>query len=35
MKKYKIQITDQAFYDMDDNYNCISEQLQIPNATME
>ena len=35
MKKYKIQITDQALSDMDDIYNYISEQLQAQDTAME
>lgn len=32
MKKYKIQITNQALSDMEDVYNYIAEQLQMPDT---
>ena len=34
MKRYKIQITDKALYDMEEIYNYIAEQLQAPETAM-
>jgi plasmid stabilization system protein ParE len=34
MKSYKIQITDKALSDMEEIYNYIAEQLQVPEAAM-
>lgn len=35
MKPYKIQITDSALSDMEEIYNYIAEQLQVPDTAME
>ncbi len=35
MKKYKIQITNHALSDMEEIYNYIAEQLQVPDTAME
>ena len=35
MKRYKVQITDRALSDMEEIYNYIAEQLQVPETAME
>lgn len=34
MKKYRVQITDKALFDMEQIYSYIAEQLQAPEAAM-